>query len=247
MLARGPQRDLALFDLRDDGVRLHRVLVDGGKDVLPLDDEVGSREDSLDLAAIDVVPEADVPVGRGQLAESVEEPRAQRSLVHVRCVRCHGLLDRPDDLEFLVVDDDPLEGSGSGRLVLGSDCGNRLAGKSHPVDGHHWSVADGVTPVRVEVGEVRCRQYADDARHLLGVLRVDGGDPRVRLGRSQDFSMKHVRRNDVTGELGLATQFLVGVAARDRSPDRAGADPHLFEPAHVVTPASSQTASRIPR
>ena len=59
--------------------------------------------------------------------------------------------------------------------------------------------------------------------------------------------MKHVRRNDVTGELGLATQFLVGVAARDRSPDRAGADPHLFEPAHVVTPASSQTASRIPR
>ena len=61
MLARGPQRDLALFDLRDDGVRLHRVLVDGGKDVLPLDDEVGSREDSLDLAAIDVVPVADVP------------------------------------------------------------------------------------------------------------------------------------------------------------------------------------------
>ena len=57
----------------------------------------------------------------------------------------------------------------TGELTGIQEVKRSLAGKSHAVNGHYWSVADGVTPVRVEVGEVRCRQYADDARHLLGV------------------------------------------------------------------------------
>ena len=178
----------------------------------------------------------------------MEEPWAQRPLIHDRRVVGQGLRDRSDDLEFLVVDDDPLERRGSGGLVLRRDRGNGLAGKSHAIDGQHWSVANGVTPVRVEVGQVGCCQDADDARHLLGVLRLDGGDPGMRLRGSQDLAVKHVRYDDVTCELGFAAQFFVGVAARDRyARPRRGRLSHLLEPAHAVTPASSQTASSIPR
>ena len=63
MLARRPERDLVALDLRDDRVRLHRVLVDGRERVLALDDDVGVREDRLDLAAVDAVAVADVALG----------------------------------------------------------------------------------------------------------------------------------------------------------------------------------------
>ena len=67
------------------------------------------------------------------------------------------------------------------------------------------------------------------------------------IGRAQHLPVQHARHDDVAGELSLAAQFLVCVAARDGPPDHAWADPRLFEPAHVVTPASSQTASTMPR
>ena len=168
-------------------------------------------------------------------------------LIDDRRVGRQRLLDRPDDLELLVVDLDALEGRCGGGLVFRCDCGDRLAGKPHTVDRHHRPVADGVTPVGIDVGEVSCGQDADDAGHSLRVARVDGRDPPVGVGRAQDLSVQHARHEDVTGELRLATQLLVGVAARDRLPDRAWADLHFLDPAHAVTPASSQTASRIPR
>ena len=74
VLARRPDGDLVALDLRDDCVRLHRVLVDGGEGVLALDDDVRAREDRFQLAAVDPVAVADVPVALGQVAEAVKEP-----------------------------------------------------------------------------------------------------------------------------------------------------------------------------
>ena len=93
----------------------------------------------------------------------------------------------PTTGELLVVDDDPLERRRGGRLVLGGDGGDGLAGEAHPVDGDDRPVADRVTPVRVDVGEIGGREDADDAGHRLGVSRVDGDDPRVRQGERSTF------------------------------------------------------------
>ncbi len=74
MLARGVHRDLARLDVRDHGVRLHRVLVDRRERVLALDDVVRVGEHRLDLAAVDAVAVTGVALERGQRAEPVEQP-----------------------------------------------------------------------------------------------------------------------------------------------------------------------------
>ena len=163
---------------------------------------------------------------------------------------CKRLLDRPDDVELLVVDDDALDGRRSRGLVFCGHCGDGLARKPDSVDRHHRPVADGVTPVGIEVGEVGCRQDAHDARHRLRVARVDGRDPRMGVGRAQDFPVQHAWHDDVAGELRLATQLLGRVAARSRLPDRrppAICTGPVDAWAHAVTRRRSQTASRIPR
>ena len=76
VLAGRPERDLVALELGDHRVGLHRVLVDGRERVLALDDDVRAREDRFELAAVDPVAVADVPVARRELAEAVEEARA---------------------------------------------------------------------------------------------------------------------------------------------------------------------------
>jgi hypothetical protein len=59
-LARGPQRDAVLAEVADDGVRLHRILVDGGEQVFALDLDVRFRAGTLDAAGVEPVAVADV-------------------------------------------------------------------------------------------------------------------------------------------------------------------------------------------
>src|SRR6266550_8254263 len=106
MLARRPDRDLLTFDLCDDRMRLHRVLVDGREGVLALDDEIGPREHRLQLAAVDSIAVADVALAGRQLAESVEEARPEWAFVQHRRVFGERLLDRAGDGELLVLDSD---------------------------------------------------------------------------------------------------------------------------------------------
>ena len=173
MLAGRPQRDLVPLDLRDDRVRLHRVLVDGRERVLALDDVLRVGEDRFDLAAVDAVAVADVSLRRLQLAEPVEEARAERAVVDPRRVVGERLLDRADDGELLVVDDDPLERRSGGRLVLRRDGRDGLAGEADAVDGDDRPVADRVTPVGIDVLEIGGGEDADDAGHRLCRRGVD--------------------------------------------------------------------------
>jgi hypothetical protein len=76
VLAGGPQGQLAALPVRDRGVRLHRVLVDGGEGVLPLDDHGGVFEGAGGVAAAEGVAVADVAVGVGEVAQAVGGARA---------------------------------------------------------------------------------------------------------------------------------------------------------------------------
>ena len=220
VLAGRPERDLVALDLGDDRVRLHRVLVDGGERVLAFDHVLGVGEDRLDLAAVDAVAVADVAFGRLQLAEAVEETRPQRPVVELRRVLRQRLLDGADDGELLVLDVDALQGRQRGRLVLGGDRGDGLAGEADAVDRDDRPVSDGVAPVGVDIAEVGGGEDADDACHALGLGRVDGDDPRVSDRRAQHLPVRHARHDDVARELRLPAQFLGGVPAGNRAADR---------------------------
>ena len=242
VLTRSPERDLVALDLGDDRVRLHRVLVDGGERVLALDHVLGVGEDSFDLPTVDAVAVADVAVGGLQLAEAVEETRAQRPVVELRRVLGQRLLDRAHDCELLVLDVDALQGRQRRRLVLGGDRRDGLARETDAIDGHDRPVLDRMTPVRIDVLQVGCREDADDAGHALGFGRVDGDDPRVRNRRAQHLPVRHAWHDDVAREQRLAAQLLGGVPAGNRAADRtAGRGGDDF--AHAATPARSQTAS----
>ena len=134
MLAGGPERDLAALDLGDDGVRLQRVLVDGRERVVALDDDVGVREDGLDLAAVDAGSGSRRFPPGAQLAEAVEEARAEGPSCSSGASGASACVDRADDRQLLVVDVDAVERGLGGRLVLGRDGRDRLAREADAVD-----------------------------------------------------------------------------------------------------------------
>ena len=243
MLACRPHGDLVALDLRDHRMGLHRVLVDGRKGVLALDDEVGTSEHRLELAAVDVVAVADVPVPWRKLAEPVEEPRPQLALVHERGVRRERLVDRAGDREFLVLDADGVDGRGGSCLVLGGDRSHRLAREAHTLERDDRPVLDRVTPVRIEVGEVSTGEDADHPRQRLGLGRVDGQHLCVGERGAQHLSVQHPRHDDVSHELGRAAELLLCVTPSYRPADVR--ELRALDDRHALTSASSATASTI--
>ena len=222
MLARGPQRDLAVAEVRDHGVRLHRVLIDGGELVLALDRQLGLRLDELDRAGVETVAKADVAFPLGQLAETVEETGPQLAVVDERRAVGDRLVDRADDRQLLVLDDDLARRRLGGRFVLGRHRGDPLARKAHPLRCEDRPILDRVAPVGIEVGELGADQHRDHARHRLGGGGVDRDDPRVGQRGAQDLAVQHSRHVDVAGEPGPAADLLARVLARLRAPDPVG-------------------------
>ena len=222
VLAGRPEGDLAVAEVRDHGVGLHRVLIDGGKLVLALDRELPLRLGELDRAGVEPVAVADVALAGRQLAEPVKEPRPQLALVHERGVVGGRRGDRAEHRQLVVVDDDLAQGGLCDRLVLGGDRGHRLAAEADPVDREDRPVLDRVAPVGVEAGELGAGQHGDDPRHPLGGRGVDRLDPCVRELGAQHLAVHHPRHVDVAGELGLAADLRAGVLARARAPDPVG-------------------------
>ena len=244
MLARRPHRDLLTFDLCDDRVRLHCVLVDGREGVLALDDEVGSRKYRLQLAAVDPIAVADVALTGRKLAEPVEEPRPEWAFVQDRRVVGECLLDRPRDRELLVLDTDRIQGRLCRGFVLGRDRRHRLAGKAHMVERDDRAILDRVTPVGIEVGEIVTGEDADDAGQRLGLARVDGHHSGMGERRPQDLSVHHPRHDEVADELRGPPELLVRVPPWNRAADVRERLP--LDDGHSFAPASSATASTIP-
>ena len=176
----------------------------------------------------------------------MEQPRAQRPLVDQRRVVAERLLDRPDDLELLVLDLDPLQRRGRGSLVLRRDRGNGLAGEAHAVDRDDRPVADRVTPVGVDVGEVRCREDADDAGHALR-LRVSTETIRAwAIGERSTFPWSMCGTTMSPANCAWPRSFSPASRRGTDCPTTPG-DRQPRRAAHAATPASSQTASTIPR
>ncbi len=222
---------------------LHRVLVDRRKSVVALDDDLRASEYRLELAPVDAVPVADVPLARRQLAEPVEEPGLRRPVVDHWRARGERVLDRGDDGQLLVLDRDRVDGGGGCRLRLGRHRCDRLAVEAHLVDRDDRTVLDRVAEVRVDVGEVAAGEDADDARDPFCGGGVDRRDPRVRDRAAQDPAVQHPRHEQVADELGLAAELLVCIEPRVRAADlRTACDLDRHS-----TPARSATASRIPR
>ena len=244
MLTRRPHRDLLTFDLCDDRVRLHRVLVDGREGVLALDDEVCPCKHRLQLAAVDPIAVADVALAGRKLAEPVEEPRPERAFVQDRRVVGECLLDRPRDRKLLVLDPDRAQGRRRRRFVLGRDCRHRLAGEAHTVERDDRAVLDRVTPVGIEIGEIVSGEDADDAGQRLGLAGVDGRHPGMGERRPQHLSVHHPRHHEVADELRGPPELLVRVAPWNGAPDVRERWP--LEDGHDWAPASSATASTIP-
>ena len=201
VLAGRPERDLVALDLGDHRVRLHRVLVDGREGVLALDDDVRPREDRLELAAVDPVPVADVPVTRRDLPQAVEEAGLRLALGDELRVGGGRVRHVRDHRQLLVLDLDQLDGRGCGRHGLGRDRGDLLSVEAHLVDRQDRPVLDRVPVVGVDVVEVGAGEDADDAGHALGGRGVDRDDPAVGDRAPQHLAVQHPRDEQVADEL----------------------------------------------
>jgi hypothetical protein len=246
VLTARPQRDLVAVDLCDHRVRLHRVLVDGRERVLALDDEIGMREHRLDLALVEAIPVADVPVARRELPEPVEQSGLGVDVGDERRSRRDRLLHVADDGQLLVLDDDRVERRCRLGGGLRGDRSDLLAVEAHLVDRDDRTILDRVPVVRIDVTEIDTGEYADDAGHPRGLGRVDRDDAAMRDRAPQDTAVQHSRHEHVADELRLAAQLLARVTARARHADlRACYAP--FDGRRHSMPASSATASTIPR
>ncbi len=252
MLAGGPQGQLAAVPVRDRGVRLHRVLVDGGEGVLALDHHRGLGKGALDVAAAERVAVADVALPIGELPQAVRAARPRGLLVDQRGALGEGGLQRGRDRQLVVLDVDVRDRGVGGGLGLRRDHRDRLAGEPDLADGHDRTVAQRVAVVGIQVGQVLPGEDGDHAVELFRRRGVDGPDPGVCDRAVQDRAVEHAGQPDVAGEFGLAGQLEPAVGALHALPDdafSAGPDDAFAGADHVhwLSPRISVSESRIDR
>ncbi len=250
VLAGRPHGDSVRIPLRDDAVRLHRVLVDAREGVVPLDHDRRVRERRVHTAPVDAIPVADVAVPLRQRAQAVEQPGPQRTVLDQRRARRERILERAHDRQLLVIDHDLPEGGLGGGLVHGRDRCHRLAREPDPVDGHDGPVLDGVAPVGVDVQDVRTREHRDDARHRKRACDVYGHDPGMSHRAPEHLAVQHPGHAHVTDVAGIATQLVVRVHAAHRATylgSRNGRTAGRLDGHDGDTPASSPAASTMAR
>ena len=158
------------------------------------------------------------------------------------------VLERADDGQLLVLDVDPLEPAAAAVARLGRDRRDRLAVEAHLVDRDDRAVLDRVPVVGVDVARGR-RAVRTQTTPGIASCRAEVSIETMRAcgeRAAQHLSVQHARDDDVAGELRLAAELLARVAARGRAPDLLGAT-RRHSTTVMPRPASSATASRIPR
>ena len=224
-------------DLRDDGVRLHRVLVDRRERVLALDDVVRVREDRLDLAAVDAVAVTGVAVERRQRRRARGTARVGAAPSWTRSAPgATASTTSPTTGQLLVLDLDRLHGRGglaSSRprpprpARRGSaPCRSATIGRSRIAWPQYGSMS----------ARSRAGQHADDAGHRLGGRGVDRDDARVRHRRAQHLPVQH------PGQRRCRRRTAPGRGASRRVPARRASAPtcagrRALDGAHASTPA----------
>ena len=245
VLAGGPQGQLAAVPVRDRGVRLHRVLVDGGEGVLALDHHRRLGEGAVDVAAAERVAVADVAFGVRERAQAVRAAWAAGLLVDQRGFRGKRFVEAGRDGQLVVLDGDAGDREVGGGLGLRRDHRDRLAGEPDLADGHDRAVPQRVAVVGIQVGQVLGSEDGDHAVEFFRRRGVDGGDPGVRHRAVQDRAVEHAGQPDVAGEFGLPGQLEPAVGALHALSDGAfSARPH---DAHWSAPRISVSESRIDR
>ena len=241
VLAGGPQGQLAAVPVRDRGVGLHRVLVDGREGVLPLDDHGGVREGAAGIAAPERVAVAGVAIGVGQVTKTVRAARPGPVLVDQRGVRGERRFERGRDREFVVGHVDERDrGVGRG-LGLGRDHGDRLAQEPDLAQGHDRPVAQRVAVVGIDVGQVRGGEHGHYAGGGLRGLGADRGDPGVGHLAVQDRAVEHAGQPEVAGVFGLAGELEPAVGAFHALPYGGSCGRHPWPPRSSVSESRIET------
>ena len=131
-----------------------------------------------------------------------------------RRARCQGLVERRGERQLFVLHPDHVGGGLGGGLVLRRDGGDGLTGEADPIAGDDRTILDRVTPVPIEIDEIRSGEHTDDSGHGLGLPRVHGYDAGMRERGAQHLPVQHARHDHVADELGLPAELLLRVLAR---------------------------------
>ena len=188
-LGRGPERELPV----GTEIRQRRVLLERQVRVPFVEEEIvvdllGARETHVRVAELhrdELVKVAGVAV--------VVDPRSGIG---------HGVLDRGDRTERLVLDHDRVERVEGGVLVHGRDGGDRVADETHRV-GRERVLVLGDRQDAEGDRQIAARRRGDDAGPLQRFRHVHAQEARVRKLRAQDLAVQHPRKKEIVRELRL--------------------------------------------
>ena len=119
-----------------------------------------------------------------------------------------------------IIDIDQVQRFKCRQFLARDDGGDRISHVPHAVDTKGLLVlADGKNPVLD--GNVFPRQHQIHSRVSGGARRVDFSDARMRMGRPQQFRVRHTRQENVVGEARLARHLRARIHSAPRDTDHA--------------------------
>ena len=201
-LARRIDRQLVAVPRRDDGVRLHGVVILRRRFVGRLDPRRCRGETCLDVAVTDLGGIADADHGRHETLAAIEPDAGRLRLVARRQQR---------------------GAFGRGLQRLGDHHRDRLVGVAHlvvlqQIEPEHERIGLGVRIFRKRRPVRRCH-HLDDAGMALGRVHIEEADAAARDAADREHRMQHAGRMIVGGEAGLAGDLQHAVAAGQRLAD----------------------------
>src|SRR6266852_1854753 len=123
-------------------------------------------------------------------------------------------------LKDFIIDIDQVESLKRRQLLARDDGSDWISDVPHAVDTKGLLVlADGKNPVLD--GNVFPRQHQVHSRVSDGARRVDFSDARMRMGRPQQFRVRHTRQENVVGEARLARHLRARIDSAPRDTDYA--------------------------
>ena len=197
------------------------ALVRHGYPVLALDDHVGLGEARLEVTALEALGGSDVARGLRSVAVGVLVLVDQRRAVG------HGLVQRHDGFEDLVLDIDQLQRGFRLKLGLGGHGGHRVAVVEDLVAGDHVLAQI----IRV-AGEVRARNRRHDAFGRRRTAYVHALDAGVGVGTAQHLAVQHVGQVEVGAECRPTGHLVDAVGTHRPGADRL----EVYRFCHLMSP-----------